>query len=219
MLPRTETDVISVVVLDDHSLFRRGLVRLLEGEPDIRVTADCATTEEAIQHLAAHRTDILLLDYDLGGERGFESILAVKARHIETRILVVTAGVTDHQAAEMVQQGIAGIFLKADPPELLVQAIRKVGAGEVWLTQEHVRILVHGLNEKPHPEPKHFSVREKAVLRAVVEGLANKQIAAELQTSESSVKAALQQLFAKTGVRTRSQLVRIALERYRDIVT
>jgi two-component system nitrate/nitrite response regulator NarL len=174
---------------------------------------------EAIQHLAAHRTDILLLDYDLGGERGLECILAVKARHIDTRILVVTAGVTDHQAAEMVQQGIAGIFLKADPPELLVQAIRKVSAGEVWLKQEHVRILVHGLNEKPQPEPKHFSARERAVLRAVVEGLANKQIEAELQSSESSVKAALQQLFAKTGVRTRSQLVRIALERYRDIVT
>lgn len=219
MLPRTETDVINVVVLDDHSLFRRGLVRLLEGEPDIRVIGDCATTADAIQHLTAHRTDVLLLDYDLGGERGIECILAVKARHIETRILVVTAGLTDDQAAQMVQQGIAGIFLKADPPEMLVQAIRKVSAGEVWFKQEHVRILVHGYNEKPHSELKHFSARERAVLRAVVEGLANKQIAAELQTSESSVKAALQQLFAKTGVRTRSQLVRIALERYREIVT
>lgn len=218
MQQQAASDVISVLVLDDHSLFRRGLVRLLEAEPDIRVVADCATAAEAVARMIATPADVVLLDYDLGPERGTEFLSAMKSRKISTRVLAVTAGVTQLQAMAMMQYGVAGIFLKADPPELLVQAIRKVMAGEVWFSQNHFRALVERTWERSR-ESKSFSPKERAVLRGVVEGLANKEIAAELQASESSVKAVIQQLFAKTGVRTRSQLVRIALERHRDIVT
>lgn len=218
MQQQAATDVISVLVLDDHSLFRRGLVRLLEAEPDIKVVADCATAAEAIERMSATPAGVVLLDYDLGAERGTDFLSAVRSRKVATRVLAVTAGVTQLQAMGMMQYGVAGIFLKADPPELLVQAIRKVAAGEVWFSQNHFRALVERTWE-PSQESKSFSPKERAVLRGVVEGLANKEIAAELQASESSVKAVIQQLFAKTGVRKRSQLVRVALERHRDIVT
>ncbi|HZT36361.1 MAG TPA: response regulator transcription factor [Bryobacteraceae bacterium] len=212
------TDVINILVLDDHSLFRRGLVRLLEAEPDIRVVADCATSAEALACMSATPADIVLLDYDLGPERGTEFLSALKNKGIRARVLAVTAGVSPLHAMAMMQYGVAGIFLKADPPELLVLAIRKIMAGEVWFSQDDFRALVERTWERSR-ESKNFSPKERAVLRGVVEGLANKEIAAELQASESSVKAVIQQLFAKTGVRTRSQLVRIALERHRDIVT
>lgn len=215
---KLQLEPIRVLILDDHNLFRRGIVRLLEAEPDILVIADCTTMAEAIGVISAQSVDVVLLDYDLGLERGSAFIPKMRELGLHVRTLVVTAGIRDVQAVEMIRQGVSGIFLKADSPESLVQAIRAVAAGESWLNQEHVRLLTNGLTEAPSIEDKQFSARERAVLRGVVDGLANKQIAGELQISESSVKGALQQLFNKTGVRTRSQLVRIALDRYRELV-
>jgi two-component system, NarL family, nitrate/nitrite response regulator NarL len=212
------TDKIRVLILDDHNLFRRGIVRLLEIEPGVDVVAGSATIAEAIEALVTQPADVVLLDYDLGPERGSAFITRMREIGSDARVLVVTAGVSDRQAFELIQQGVAGIFLKADSPEMLVEAIRTVMSGESWLSQQHLKLLVNGLSELPGMEDKQFSTRERAVLRGVVEGLANKQIAGDLQISESSVKGALQQLFNKTGVRTRSQLVRVALDRYRELV-
>jgi DNA-binding NarL/FixJ family response regulator len=211
------TNPIRILILDDHTLFRGGVVRLLESEPDMHVSG-CSTVAEAIDILSSQPADIVLLDYDLGSERGSDLVVAMKDRGIRTRVLVVTAGLTGRQAMDLMQQGVAGIFLKVESPEALIQAIRKVHRGEAWLKQDHLQLLVQNLNEPAQSSEKSLSARERAVLRGVVEGLANKEIAGELQISESSVKAALQQVFNKTGVRTRSQLVRVALDRYRDVV-
>ena len=218
MQHQTAVKSIRVLIVDDHSLFRRGVVRLLESEPDIEIAGSCGTVAEALNLLAANPADIVLLDYDLGAERGSDLVAAMHARGIKAHVLAVTAGVSPRQAMELMQHGVAGIFPKTDSPETLLEAIRKVNTGEAWLKQDHVKMLVQTLNEPPATEEKSFSARERAVLRGVVEGLANKEIAAELQISESSVKAALQQIFNKTGVRTRSQLVRVALDKFRDVV-
>jgi two-component system, NarL family, nitrate/nitrite response regulator NarL len=209
---------IRVLIVDDHALFRSGVVRLLESEPDIDVAGVCATAEQALQMIPSSRVDVLLLDYDLGNHRGSDLVIALKERAIPARTLVVTAGLTARQAMELMQLGVAGIFPKSDPPELLVEAIHKVHSGDAWLKQEHLKLLVQTMTDVPGTEEASFSARERAVLRGVVEGLANKEIAAGLKISESSVKASLQQIFNKTGVRTRSQLVRIALDRYRELV-
>jgi two-component system, NarL family, nitrate/nitrite response regulator NarL len=211
------TKTIRVLILDDHSLFRGGVIRLLESEPDMQVSG-CSNIAEALDILAQRPVDVILLDYDLGQERGSDLVVAMRERGIESRVLVVTAGLTGRQATDLMQHGVAGIFPKADSPEALVEAIRKVNSGEAWLKQDHLRLLVQNLNEPAQHSEKSLSARERAVLRGVVEGLANKEIAGELQISESSVKAALQQVFNKAGVRTRSQLVRVALDRYRDLV-
>ena len=209
--------VIHVLIVDDHSLFRGGLLRLLESERDMQAQA-CGNLGEAVDILATQASDVILLDYDLGPERGSDLVALMKERNLRGRILVVTAGLTSRQAMDLMQQGVAGIFPKTDSPQSLVEAIRKVNAGEAWLKQDHLQLLVQNLSEPAQTGEKTLSARERAVLRGVVEGLANKEIAAELQISESSVKAALQQVFNKTGVRTRSQLVRVALDRYRDLV-
>lgn len=217
MIATSATNTIRILILDDHSLFRSGVVRLLESEPGMQVSG-CSTVGEALDILATQPSDLVLLDYDLGSERGSDLVSAMKERGIRTRVLVVTAGLTARQAMDLMQQGVAGIFLKVESPEALIQAIRKVHGGEAWLKQDHLQLLVQNLNEPAEANDKSLSTRERAVLRGVVEGLANKEIAGELQISESSVKAALQQVFNKTGVRTRSQLVRVALDRYRDVV-
>ncbi len=202
--------------MDDHTLFREALSRWLEGEGDLEMAAHCASVGEALGLLRRHRIDIVLLDHDLGKERGFEFLTHVWQLGFEGRVLMVTAGMTDADSVKALDLGAHGIFLKHSPPELLADAIRKVMAGETWLDPTCVQALVDAAKRPERARRNRpFTERESDVLRGVFEGLSNKEIGARLDISESSVKAALQQLFQKTGVRTRSQLVRIALEEHR----
>ena len=204
-----------ILLLDDHALFREGLSRLVESEADLEMTAHCATLAEATELLRQKPIDLVLLDYDLGKENGFEFIARARKIGFAGRLLIVTAGMGDAECVQAVRLGVGGIFLKHSSPALLAQAIRKVMAGETWLDQSSIQALVEATKRRETPDPRRpFTDRENQVLQGVFEGLSNKEIGARLEVSESSVKAALQQLFQKTGVRTRSQLVRIALEEH-----
>ena len=201
--------------MDDHSLFRESLSRLLEAEPDFRIAGNCASVAEALAILDRDKVDVVLLDYDLGEEQGSPFIEDAKKRGFEGRVLMVTAGMSDAGALRVLESGSSGIFLKHSPPAKLVEAIHKVVSGELWLDSRAVRSLVAGATQRSEQQQtsQTLNQRERAVLEEVFEGATNKEIAVKLGISESSVKAVMQQLFDKTGVRTRSQLVRIALER------
>lgn len=207
-------NMVKILLVDDHTLFREGLSRLVESEPDLEMTAHCATLGEAANILRQHPIDVVLLDYDLGNENGLDFIARARSLGFAGRFLMVTAGMSDTEAVRAMVNGASGIFLKHSSPALLAQAIRKVMAGETWLDQSSVQALVQA-SKRPQPGArKPFTDREQQVLQGVFEGYSNKEIGVRLSVSESSVKATLQQLFQKTGVRTRSQLVRIALEEY-----
>ena len=201
--------------MDDHSLFRDSLSRLLETEPGFRVIGSCATVSEALAIVAQQRPDIILLDYDLGEEQGIDALAAIRKGGYQGRILMVTAGMSDAITVRVLESGSEGVFLKHSSPAQLVEAIRKLVAGEPWLDPRAMRSLIAGATGKSEEQraSQGLTQRERSVLEGVFEGRTNKEIAAQLQISEGSVKAALQQLFDKTGVRTRAQLVRIALER------
>jgi DNA-binding NarL/FixJ family response regulator len=205
---------IRILLVDDHSLFRESLSRLLEAEPDFEIVATCATAAEGLHVL--DRVDVVLLDYDLGDEQGSAFLEEANRRRFPGRILMVTAGMSDAGTLRSFESGASGIFLKHSPPAQLIEAIHKVMGGDMWLDPRAVRSLVAGVGEKSEEQRavQALSARERTVLKAVFEGLTNKEIAGNLQISESSVKAVLQQLFDKTGVRTRSQLVRIAIEQH-----
>src|SRR6202167_2141279 len=207
---------IRILLIDDHSLLRESLARLLEAEPDLRSAATCASVREALAVLDREPVDVVLLDYDLGDEQGSAFLEEAKRRHFSGRILMVTAGMNDAGTLRAFEGGASGLFLKHSPPAQLIEAIHKVMRGEMWLDPGGVRSLVAGAHEKSDGQQaaQSLTARERSVLKAVFEGLTNKEIAANLQISESSVKAVLQQLFDKTGVRTRSQLVRIAIEQH-----
>ncbi|MFZ0630225.1 MAG: response regulator transcription factor [Acidobacteriaceae bacterium] len=207
---------IRLLVIDDHSLFREGLIRLLETEPDFRIVGNCGHLREAAETLDHERVDMVLLDYDLETELGTRLLEEIRQRGIQPRVLMVTAGMNSAGMLSILQRGASGIFLKHSPPAQLAEAIRRVMDGEMWLDPRAVKLLVEraSLGSAEASAKISLSSREKAVLNCVLEGSANKKIADTLHISESSVKAALQQLFDKTGVRTRSQLVRLALERH-----
>lgn len=207
-------DEVRLLVVDDHALFREGLVRLLAAEPGFRVVAKCAHLAEAIELLDRESVDIVLLDFDLDTEQGSHLVEEIRRRELPTRVLMVTAGMTRQGMLDILNHGAAGIFLKYSQPSQLAEAIRRVMAGEMWLDPGAVKPIVESAVRTTAQEAAPFmlTTREKDVLRGVLEGASNKIIADMLHVSESSVKATLQQLFTKTGVRTRSQLVRIALE-------
>src|SRR5579872_6933511 len=206
---------IRILIVDDHSLFRESLSRLLETEPDLRIAGSCGSASEALEALRDHAVDIVLLDFDLGEEQGSLFLDAARSAGFSGRVLMVTAGMSDAGTLRALEAGAAGIFLKHSPPAQLIEAIYKVMRGEMFLDSRAVRSLVAGASGKSEEQrsSQPFTQRERAVLKGVFEGFTNKEIAGQLQISEGSVKAVLQQLFDKTGVRTRSQLVRIALER------
>jgi len=201
--------------VDDHSLFRDSLSRLLQTEPGFRVAGSCATLAEALTIIANDQPDIILLDYDLGEEQGTDALDKIRKNGYQGRILMVTAGMSDAVTVRVLESGSEGIFLKHSSPAQLVEAIRKLMAGEPWLDPRAMRSLIAGATGKSEEQRSSqvLTQRERFVLQGVFEGLTNKEIAGQLQISEGSVKAVLQQLFDKTGVRTRAQLVRIALER------
>jgi DNA-binding NarL/FixJ family response regulator len=206
---------IRILIVDDHGLFRESLSRLLQAEPDFQIAATCASATEALAIIDRERIDVVLLDYDLGEEQGSLFLESAKKRDFSGRVLMVTAGMSDTGTLRAIESGASGIFLKHSPPAQLVEAIYKIMSGEMWLDSRAVRSLVAGASGKSEEQrtSQPLTERERAVLKGVFEGLTNKEIAAQLATSEGTIKAAMQQLFDKTGVRTRSQLVRIALER------
>jgi len=207
---------IQLLLLDDHTLFRAMLSRLLETEPDFRVVAHCSSSQEALEALGRHEVDLVLLDYDLGNrQNGFQFMRTAREAGYSGRIFIVTAGMNDADYVRALGLGVCGIFLKHSSPALLIEAIHKVMAGETWIDQRCIQGLVKAVeSEGRQARRNQLSERERDVLRGVFAGLSNKEIGANLNISEASVKSALQQLFIKTGVRTRGQLVRVALEEY-----
>jgi DNA-binding NarL/FixJ family response regulator len=205
---------IRILLVDDHALFREGLARLLSAEADFEVAAHCSSVVDGLNAFASTAIDLVLLDVDLDNERGLDFLLRARQQGFEGPVLIVTAGLSQSEAASLIAHGAAGIFLKQDSAQLLAKGIRTVADGRAWIDQRSLASLV-GIRQAPDsPEHRGLTEREKQVLRGVFDGLANKEIASRLRVSESSVKAVLQQLFDKTGVRTRSQLVRMVLEQY-----
>lgn len=205
---------IRILLIDDHTLFRESLRRLLEAEDAFEIAGDVSSTSDVVGHLTRMKVDLILLDFDLGEKTALEFLVQVCAQRLKVNILLVTAGLNQPDIVRVFDLGISGIFLKHSPPEDLVTAIHRVMSGEIWLDPRVMGSMVATLTNTSlqKDSTKALNDRQREVLQGVFEGLSNKEIAAKLDISEPYVKAILQQLFSKTGVRSRSQLVRVALE-------
>jgi two-component system nitrate/nitrite response regulator NarL len=206
---------IRLYLLDDHVLFRDGLVRLLAADSEFHLVGAEADPAKAFTGIGTGSVDVLLLDYDLGAHSAEDFVAGLRKAGFAGKILLVTAGLPDREALRMIRAGVAGIFHKHRAPDELRRSIREVHEGKVLIEEHYLRKLVQVATDDDTASVR-LTDREKQILRLLIEGLSNKEIAAQLNISESAAKAALQILFNKTGVRTRSQLVRVTLERFRD---
>jgi two-component system, NarL family, nitrate/nitrite response regulator NarL len=205
---------IRALLVDDHALFRESVALVLRSEPDFEIE-HCGSIRQALEMLSERTFDLVLLDHDLGAERASQFLPAARQAGFEGRVLVVTAWVSDTEARRLMRQGVAGIFLKQGNLNELAESIRSVAAGDGLPEKLQQRCQEVAADSEARGLAM-FNDRQRKVLRFVLEGLSNKEIAWRLQISESYVKAILQRLFQKTGVRTRGQLVRVAFEQYED---
>jgi DNA-binding NarL/FixJ family response regulator len=202
-----------MLLIDDHILFREGLSRLLALEPDLEVVAGCGTVAEALDAVGREPVDIVLLDYDLGEDHGSAFISSARRAGYTGKVLMVTAGMTAKESSTALHLGASGIFLKHNSPGTLAKAVRLIIGGEIWVDPKVIQLMADRVDQREEERVSPLlTEREQQVLRGIFEGLTNKEIGAQLGVTDGAVKATLQQLFQKTGVRTRSQLVRIALE-------
>ena len=197
-------------------MFREGLARVLEKEQGLRVVGQSGSSAEALSLLAKSNACIVLLDVDLGAERALDFVLEAKKRGFEGQILIVTAGVSGPEAVQLVQAGVAGILHKHHSTEALCKTIRQVAAGEVCLEKDYLTALFRSVDRTREQSRPRLTERDKKVLRFIFQGLTNKEIGTHLELSEGAVKFSLRQLCERLGVRTRAQLVKVALEQYRD---
>jgi two-component system, NarL family, nitrate/nitrite response regulator NarL len=207
---------IRILMVDDHNLFRESLSRLLQTSSGFQVVGECTSVADALATLARTELDVVLLDYDLGAELGATLLADMKQRDMTAKVLVVTAGMSDVATRLILEAGASGIFLKHSSLDQLLSAIQRVANGEVWLDAKVMRTLFAAKSAptETFERERPLTARQSEVLRGVLDGLTNKEIALNLKMSESSVKAVIQELFQKAGVRTRSQLVRIAIEKH-----
>jgi len=206
---------VRILIVDDHALFRDSLGHVLSQEQDMEVVGCCGTVAEAVAVIGNQRVDVVLLDYDLGVERGGQFLAAAKEAGFTGRVMVVTAGVPDNEARRLVLEGVAGIFLKSKSVAGLIESIRAAAQGVTLFDERYLRLLLPGWRPV---DGEHFSAREKTVIRCIVKGMTNKEIAEVVGGSETAVKATLQRIFEKSGVRSRGQLIRVALEQFRDLL-
>ncbi len=197
-------------------MFRQGLARVLEKEPGLKVVGQFASGADALRALPSSGASMVLLDVDLGQERAFDFVMESRRRGFEGQILVVTAGVTGREAVQLVQAGVAGIVHKHHSIEMLCSTIFQIAAGEIYLEKEYLTPLYRSADRTKEEDRPRLTERDKAILRFIFQGLSNREIGTRLEISESAVKSSLRQVFNKLGVRTRAQVVKIALEQYRD---
>jgi two-component system nitrate/nitrite response regulator NarL len=214
-------DTIRILLVDDHVMFREGLARMLDKEADFAVAGQVSSATEGLSVLAstsagAARLDVVLLDVDLGAERALDFVKGARASGFEGKVLIVTAGISDQEAVQLVQAGISGILHKHHSTDVLCDRIRRVAGGEVCLESDYLGPLFRAMDRTRSPKRAALTDRDKTILRCILQGLTNKEIGARIEISEGAVKASVRHVCEKLGVRTRSQLVKIALEQYKD---
>jgi two-component system NarL family response regulator len=189
---------IRVLVVDDHPPMRMGLVALIKGQPGMEVVAEASDGEEAIEVYEDVRPDIVLMDLRMPGMGGVEAILAIRKKHLDARVIVLSTYDADEDIYRAMQSGAKSYLLKDMSTEEIVATIRSVHAGESLLPRQVAERLTVSEQRDPLTE------RERDVLEALIKGRSNKEIASGLFISEDTVKSHLKTLFFKLRVRDRT---------------
>jgi len=216
-MPSMPIPIIRVLLIEDHAVVRAGLRMLIESRQDLKVVGEAANHADALAVVAREQPDIILLDLDLGTENGLDLLPRLRAAAGQARVLVLT-GVGDAQGhRQAIRRGARGLVLKEQSPEVLLKAITKVHAGEVWLDRTLLASVLDeiavGETRPANAEANRITTlteRERDVIALVGEGLKNKQIGARLSITETTVGHHLTSIFAKLGVESRLELMLFA---------
>ncbi|NUQ27445.1 MAG: response regulator transcription factor [Acidobacteriaceae bacterium] len=204
---RNVTKIIKVLTVDDHPLLREGIAAVLEGEQDVELVAEAANGQEAIELFRRHRPDVTLMDLQMPGMNGIETIVAIRSEFPDARFVVLTTYQGDVQALRALKAGASGYLLKNMLRKDLLETIRAVNAGKRRIPPEIAAELAEHMTQDA------LTDREIEVLRRVANGNSNKIIGVQLSVSEATIKGHMKSILAKLGANDRTHAVTIAIKR------
>ncbi len=208
------SEVIKILIADDHAIVREGLRALIATEPGMEVVGEAADGGQTVQLALTLRPDVILLDLVMPRKDGLATILDLKRENCEAHILVLTSYLDDDKVFPALKAGALGYLLKDTPPHELLQAIRQVHKGEVSLHPIIARKVINELNRPPTlpltTEP--LTPRELEILTLVAQGLSNQNIAERLSISERTVRTHVSNILNKLHLASRLQATLYALQ-------
>ncbi len=199
--------VIRVEVADDHPVVREGLTAIINQCRDMQVVAEAANGREAIDQFLCHRPDVVLMDLRMPEIDGVAAIQEIMRTHPDARIAVLTTYGGDQDIFRAFEAGAKGYLLKGSPKEMLMEAIRAAYRGELLIPPEIYVRLTEGRSGP------HLSDREMGVLRCMVNGKSNREIAAELRIAEGTVKVHVHRILHKLGAKGRAEAISTTLKK------
>jgi DNA-binding NarL/FixJ family response regulator len=198
---------LRLMLVDDHFVVRAGLASSLALEPDVSVVAECGSGEQAIESYREHRPDVVLMDWRLAGMSGVEATAAIRAEFPDAKVVSFTIYEGEEDILRAVEAGVAGYLPKSSSRQEILTALRAVHAGEtVFPAAIAAKLSAARTRGK-------LNDREMTVLRAIVRGRSNKEIASELGLAEVTVKLHVGRILEKLGVLDRTQATATALKR------
>jgi len=198
---------IRILLVDDHPVVRAGLAAIVGSQSDMQIVAQTGSGREAIEIFSQNQPDVILMDLKLPGMSGVDTIRELRQRFGEVKVLVLTTYEGDEDIYQAMRAGAAAYIIKGMRHELLLQGIRRVHAGKIYLPTDISRTVN---SRSPDDE---LSAREREVLALMANGNSNRAIAMQLGVTEGTVKCHVGVILSRLGVKDRTQAVLIALRR------
>jgi two-component system NarL family response regulator len=203
----SQSTAIRVLIVDDHAIVQHGLAVMIDNEPDMIMVGQAGTGQEAIDQYRQLQPDVTLMDLRMPQVSGVEATMAIRAEFAHARIIILTTYDGDEDIYRGLRAGAKGYLLKDAEPDELLNAIHIVYSGQQYIPPHIGAKLAQRVNNSE------LSERELVVLRLMVQGMNNVDIATALKISESTVKSHVNRLLRKLGVSDRTQAVIIAIKR------
>ena len=207
-----------VLIVDDHPLFRRGLVQLLQMIPGFLLVGEATGGVEGLAMARALRPDLILLDLNMRDLSGLEVLRGLRAVRLDTRVVMVTVSDSGEDVVAALRGGVDGYLLKDMEPEAMLEALQAVAAGRVVIPQQLNHLLAAALRSESRPQSTGaagLTEQETRILQKIAEGLSNKQIGRELDIAEGTVKVHVKHILRKLDLRSRVEAAVWAVERMR----
>jgi DNA-binding NarL/FixJ family response regulator len=208
-------DVIRIVLVDDQTLFRKALARLLAETSDLQIVGEAGDGAEAIRVVGEHKPDVVLMDLQMPTLGGVEATRRLRDEHPEVKVLILTTFETDAYVLEALRAGAAGYVLKDSPPEAIASSIRAVLSNEKVMSTPIADRVVAMLTGETTPQQYYdgLTTRELQVLKMIAGGMANKQVAFQLKISEKTVRNHISHIYEKLEIYDRAQAVLYAVRK------
>ena len=209
----TPASRVRVLLVDDHTVVRRGLRMVFDLEDDLEVVGEAADGREALERVTELRPDVVVMDLLMPVMNGVDATRAIRAAYPDVEVVALTSVLEDRMVVDAVEAGAAGYLLKETRPDDLFEAVRAAARGEVRLDPRAQQRLMRELRRPAAPEPAREALteRETEVLQHLARGATNKAIAQALGVGEATVKSHVSAVLAKLGLKSRTQAALHAL--------